>query len=442
LSRTSGLTRAQRKAFIDANPLMKDWLRNKAPKSQRIYAFHFIRFFQWAQQKYGFADLNALIADHRKSRQSESISERKKHARIVKEYVLDNEANAGLSDKTKALIITAVSSFYNYCEEPLSSATGEFKFDIYDKWEEKQPSLDDARRIISEAGQRERTIFLMMLQGGLRIGDLLNYVNYRWSEIKPQLDAHKDPIKLTMYGGKYWTYISTDAIHELRKYIVERGEPKEGEAIFISRGGKPVSPVYVADVLQRIGLKLGVIPESELKKVKQRGHRYPLRLHQLRKLFKSESSVAGRMDSRYGEFFLGHAGGLAQIGGIYDKSPELHEEIFEAEYKKLAPYLNVYTGVQSLEKRVAEIEKIKEELGLETVERLRRAGVVIPRREPSKPKAEDVGEPEPEENENCSDGENCPEFKQVREEELLSYLQDGWTITKELRNGDCIVQRG
>ncbi len=450
MRKRGGLTKAQRQAFIDANPLIKDWLRNKAAASKRIYAFHFIRFFQWAQQKYGFADVNALIADHEACRNSGSVQQKKRHARIVKEFVMDNPENAELGDKTKALIITAVSSFYNYCENPLSSATGEFKFDIYRKWEEKQPSIDDARRIISEAGQRERTIFLMMLQAGLRIGDLLNYVNYRWSEIKPQLDANKDPVKLVMYGGRYWTYISTDAIHELRKYIVERGEPKEGEAIFVSRGGKPVSPVYVADVLQRIGLKLGIIPESELKKVKQRGHRYPLRLHQFRKLFKSESSVAGRMDARYAEFFLGHAGGLAQIGGIYDKSPELHEELFEAEYKKLAPYLNVYTGVQSLEKRVAEIEKLKQDLGAETVERMRSLGIRL-RKGVSKPTTEDISEPEKEsegneENRKCEDGEHCgesePEFKQIPEGQLLEHLKAGWRIIKEMQNGEVIVQRG
>jgi hypothetical protein len=84
-----------------------------------------------------------------------------------------------------------------------------------------------------------------------------------------------------------------------------------------------------------------------------------------RKLFKSEASVAGRgIDQRYFEFFMGHAGGLAQIGGIYDRSPELHEDIFEKEHKKIATYLNTFTGISSLEQRLKEVEKIKTGMGL------------------------------------------------------------------------------
>jgi hypothetical protein len=111
---------------------------------------------------------------------------------------------------------------------------------------------------------------------------------------------------------------------------------------------------------------------------------------------------------------------------------------------KLAPYLNIYTGVQSLEKRVAEIEKLKQDLGAETVERMRRLGIKM-RKEVSKPKVKEpeTEEPESEENsEGCADGEHCPEFKQVKEEELLSFLQEGWSIVKELKSGDVIVQRG
>lgn len=239
-----------------------------------------------------------------------------------------------------------------------------------------------------------------------------------------------------MYGAKYWTYITADAIHELRKYIIERGEPKEGEAIFVSRGNKPVSPVYVADVLQRIGLQLGLIPQSEREKLGE-GHRYPINLHQFRKLFKSESSVAGRgFDSRYGEFFMGHAGGLAQIGGVYDKSPELHEDIFEREYMKLAPYLNIFTGVQTLERRMAQIEKLKEELGPEQFADLVAKGIIKTR------KAENVKKSM--QKKDCEDSEHCEseEFKQVKENEIITYLQEGWTIIKELKSGDVIMRRG
>jgi integrase len=452
-NKDKGLSKAKRQEFINANPLVKDWLRNKAPATQNIFAFNFIRFFQWAQQKYGFESLDAMLKDHEESRRSESIQQRKRHARILKEHALDNPEFSELGDQARALIITTVSSFYNYCELPLTTSKGEFKLEIYAKYDYRQPGLDDARKIIDAAPQREKVIYLLMLQGGLRIGDLLNYINYRWAEIKPQLDARKDPIKLTMFGGKYWTYITTDAIHELKKYIIQRGEPKAGEPIFISKGGKSVSPVYVADVLQRICIKLGLILPSEIVKLRE-GHRYPIKLHQFRKLFKSESSVAGRgFDSRYGEFFMGHAGGLAQIGGVYDKSPELHEGIFEQEYRKLAPYLNIFTGIQTLEARIKEDAELKAELGPEILERLRKRGLQFRRgKNIEKQIAEFLNETKHETEEqdpkdpgdkksDCEDGVHCPEFKQVAEEELLKYLQDGWRIEHNLVNGQIIIRR-
>jgi len=33
------------------------------------------------------------------------------------------------------------------------------------------------------------------------------------------------------------------------------------------------------------------------------------------------------------------------------------------------------------------------------------------------------------------------EFKQIPESNLLAYLREGWTIIKELANGDLIVKR-
>lgn len=88
-----------------------------------------------------------MLKDHEESRKSESVQQRKRHARILKEYVLDNPEFSALSDKARSLIITTVSSFYNYCELPLTTSKGEFKFEIYAKYDYRQPGLDAAWKI-------------------------------------------------------------------------------------------------------------------------------------------------------------------------------------------------------------------------------------------------------------------------------------------------------
>jgi site-specific recombinase XerD/regulator of replication initiation timing len=420
---------AEVKQFVSSNELLKDWLRKYPEASQRSYSYETYRFFRWLKQVKNISMTpEALIEDHIKSRKSKNVLQRKKYARLVKEYVFENPDHSDYSDKTKQGIIAAISSLFNYCEAPLTTSRSEFKTEGLLKYEYKQIGVEQARKIIDAAPQREKAVFLTMLQGGFRVGDLLSRVNYRWEEIKPQLEEGKDPVKITMYGGKYWAYITTDAIQELKKYILERGEPREGEPIFVTSSGKPLTPQQVIDSFHRACRNGGIITEQS----KNQAHRYPVNLHMLRKLFKSEASVAGRgIDQRYVEFFMGHAGGLAQIGGIYDKSPELHEEMFEQEYRKIAPYVNIYTGVQTLEQRISKIEeeraKLKEKIGEEEFEHLRKIGIVREKQKKLK--------------ETMHNGGDCVgKQKIVSESELPELLAEGFHVAAVLPSGKVVVE--
>jgi len=438
--------------YATSNPLLKDWLRKYPETTWSKYAYEITRYFKWLRQVKGWnVTPSQLIDDHIQSRKADSVADRKKHLRLAKEYAYENPQFSHYSDSGRANLISAISSFYNYCEAPLTTAKGEFKTAIYQKHEYKQFGVEGARKIIEGSPQREKTAFLMMLQGGLRIGDLLDYVNYRWDEIKPQLEAGRDPIKISMYK-KYWTYISTDAIHELKKYIAERGEPKPGEPIFVSASGKVLYPQHLARVFRRSAAKSDLLdyePSGRKRKGKHNhGHRYPIRLHMFRKLFKSEASVAGRgIDQRYVEFFMGHAGGLAKIGGIYDKSPELHEPIFEAEYRKIAPYVNIYTGVSAP-------KPMKEPTDEEIMEALKNVSpqqreamwatmsAFLPVRRLRKLNPEvvklmgDLMKENTSNSENCQNG-NCQRI--VGEDELSPLLSEGWHVAAVLPSGRVVV---
>lgn len=442
--------------FIARNPLLKDWLRKYPESTWSKYAYEITRYFKWFRE---VKDWNVtpqeLIDDHIRSRKAESVVERKKHLRLAKEYAYENPQFSHYGDSGRANIISAISSFYNYCEAPLTTAKGEFKTAKFQKHEYKQFGVEGARKIIDSSPQREKTMFLMMLQAGLRIGDLLNYVNYRWEEIKPQLEAGKDPIKINMYK-KYWTYITTDAIHELKKYIQERGEPKPGEPTFVSASGKPLYPQHVARVFRRSAKKADLLdfePDERKRRGKHDyGHRYPIRLHMFRKLFKSEASVAGRgIDQRYVEFFMGHAGGLAKVGGIYDKSPELHEPIFEAEYRKIAPYVNIYTGVSAVPIKEPTDEEVLNALKNASSEQREamwatmRAFLPVKRLRKLDPEVakllgEIIEQQTASNSGNCANGHNCQRI--VSEEELPTLLVQGWHVAAVLPSGKVVVSSG
>ncbi len=71
----------------------------------------------------------------------------------------------------------------------------------------------------------------------------------------------------------------------------------------------------------------------------------------MRKLFKTEASIPERgIDRNVVEFWLGHVNALDSMGGVYDKTPEIHEDVIEKEYAKLRPYINIYSGVSLRER--------------------------------------------------------------------------------------------
>ena len=50
---------------------------------------------------------------------------------------------------------------------------------------------------------------------------------------------------------------------------------------------------------------------------------------------------------------------LDSMGGVYDRTPEIHEDVIEKEYAKLEPYVNIYRGVSLRERSLLVDEKEK-----------------------------------------------------------------------------------
>lgn len=442
--------------FVEADPLLRSWLRKfkeRGTQTYQQYAYEIMRYFTWLKEEKEL-DLSPeeLINDHIKCRKSESVVDRKKHLTLLQSYI-DSQFK-GASDSAKNVVTSAVRSFYKSCEAPITTEVGAFGGVQKRKHEYKQFGIEEARKIIDFAPQREKTCMLMMLQGFMGVGELLNHANYRWEEIKPQLEAGKDPIKITMPGRKggpsYWTYITTDAIHELKKYIAERGEPKPGEPIFISSKGKRLYPQQLRDAFRTAASKAGLIEYKSTWRKRagkhKRGHRYRIQLHMFRKLAKSEASVAGRgIDQRYVEFFMGHSGGIHDLvgaGGVYDRTPELHEKVFEAEYKKITPYLNLFTGpIESEEERriqatydnlrlagfsESKIEAYKKQRG-ETWKTAKDLIKIVRSRKWTPKETQTNG------------GQSVDCQKIVEESELAELLANGWHFVATLPSGKVVV---
>lgn len=354
-----GVRKDELQRFVEENEIVKSFLNKynsvNGKGTYYQYAYSLCRYFKWLRMvKNWNVSPKDLLNDQIRRQSSTDVQDRSFHVKLALEHSRDNPDFKDFSDSRKYSIFVAIRNFYAYYEVPLTRAKGIFGKRKKRKHYRKQMNLTMFKKIFGVLEQRERTIVMIIFQSGMEIGAVLNKFSYMWPDIKAQLQSGKERIKIEFDERKgndnwYFTYISTDAIHELEKWLVERKniveQAKErfgyvnpkveaGTPIFISHYATPYKEDHFYQAykrkLQRYGLKNAA---------------YDLVSHQIRKLFKTEASIPDRAIDRYiVEFWLGHTDGVEKVGAEYDRTPEIYERVIEKEYMKLEPYINIYSS--------------------------------------------------------------------------------------------------
>ena len=299
--------------FVDKNELVRRYLNRYRRGMTRNSSFsqraHILcRFFKWLRLVKGWVvSPEELLNDQLRRLRSNDVSDKRFHVNLVLEHSRDNSDFAEFSDGRKYQIYATIKNFYGYHEVILTRAKGKFGKRKKRKYYPKQISLVDLRRILGVLGQRERTIALIMFQSGLEIGAVLYKFSYMWDQIKPQLESGAERIKIEVderkgYGNWYFTYVSRDAIHELRKWmvlrrrIVERAKEKSG---YISPKIEEGIPIFITNNATPYGENNFhhnydyIIRKRRLKRLP-----YAKVSHMFRKLFKTEASIPERAIDR------------------------------------------------------------------------------------------------------------------------------------------------
>lgn len=369
-----GVSHGEVEDFIRENANVGNWVRRyrSGPGgglsgSKLNKARILCRFFRWLRVVKDLVFSPGELLDRQlRMRQSGSVRDRQWLLNFVLEHSRDNPDFKDFSDRRKYDIFCTVKSFCEYHEVPLTMAKNVYGKKHRKKNRRKQITLSEAKKIFGAMNQRDRTICLIELQSGMEIGAVLNKFNYMWhSQVKPQLDAGCERLKVEFderkgSGRWYFTYISVDGIQELRKWLQERQKVIEklvrdgknldstivgGEPIFITQRGTPLKENHF---LRQFNEKM----------------RGKVTTHMFRKLFKTEASIPERaIDRNIVEFFMGHSEGIDAVGGDYDKTPEIHEEIFEKEFAKLEPFINIYSSsvaTRRLDPLLKDIEQLSQ----------------------------------------------------------------------------------
>lgn len=360
--------------------LVKDWL-GKYGGGRRDRAYGLCRYFKWLRT---VKNLNycprTLLNEQIQLRQSDNIEDRQRHLRLALQHSRDNLDFAEYGDRRRYALFSWIKNFYDHHEVPLTTAKKVFGGYQKRKNHPKRMDMNLAVRILGLVPQRERTILLLMLQSGMEIGAVLNKFNYMWDDVLPLVRAKAERIKVEFARRKnnpwpYFTYISRDAIQELRKWLLlrkkilnelnEKGKFVSEETllkkpIFITEDGTPYKPMNFYGIFR-----------YHLRKHKIKQKPRDVVSHMFRGLFKTESSPPERaIDPRIIQFFMGHISGVDAVGAEYDGSPEVHERVFETEYAKLERFINPYSGEgveqgrrdRELSKEIEELKRQQQEI--------------------------------------------------------------------------------
>ena len=336
---------------------------------------------------------------------------------------------------TAVTTLTGVKSFfkYNVAIRP-STPTPEFVT------EEIPPiNMEDLRSVLEQVNPYHRFQICFLKDSGISMADALRLT-------LGDLDAHKpiteqflripaDPRKKIIRekeAVKYETFIGPNAIEALKIYLKMRrnkGEELTAESPLFTTNKTPWRPIdenNLMSIFRWISKRTGITISS----------------HRCRKFCETYLALA-RVNPIISKYWMGHKIRTAktEIEGKY---------IIPPTKEQMSLYKTAYRFIDVTPKPVEE-ELVTQQITtiLETLtpqqrrEYVKKIPTLIPRKAHRilsdkhiqrllKEKEEPVGGGLPVE----------PSFKQIRESEILPYLQNGWRIEYRMSNGNVIIRKG
>jgi len=205
-------------------------------------------------------------------------------------------------------------------------------------YKDRAPTPEELATIIDMADIRTKTIISMLALGGFRTGTL---VKLQYRHVKRDLEKGITPIHIHVEAeitkGKYHdydTFIGQEAADYLRLYLQARRQGTEkippenihDETPLLRnmqlRRPAPLTTQAVHSLVHELYQKAGLIPQKSL------GRLYDLRVHSIRKFFRTQLAALG-MPTDYIEYMMGHTistyhdiqmKGIEYLRGIYTAS--------------------------------------------------------------------------------------------------------------------------
>ncbi len=209
-------------------------------------------------------------------------------------------------------------------------------------FKDRAPTQEELQRIIEVAPLREKAMIAMLATGGFRISTLM-MLKYR--HVKQDLEANRVPLHIhveaSLNKGKvcdYDTFVGEEAVKYLRLYLEARRRgtekiPPENIAdetpLFVTASSKPkpLSTYAARHILAGVFSRAG-------SRIIKNGRRYDLRVHSLRKFFRTQLMANG-VPSDLVEYMMGHM--LSTYSRVKSIRVEKLREIYAAANLRIHP---------------------------------------------------------------------------------------------------------
>jgi len=319
---------------VELNSWLEDWLSNvcESEKTRESYLLAIRTFSAFAKNKWNKNFLN-IVQEWREAKRKSNVE-----AEVFLEEWSDVIRNFNTYIKPRYAPLTVknfmatLKSFFRFWNIPLSVNLPKRACVIYHN---RDLTREEVRQILTFASARDRVIWLIMAESGMRAETA---VNLRYWQIKEDFEAKRIPMRILLpsaslkdHVGDRWTFIGEDGFRELSEYLKRRFPLKDEDFVFASEKegkvrGEQFSVASLSVKFNRLVQKLG------LDKSRNGGKPKSVRMHSLRKYFRNNM----RVDSAFVKFWMGHS--LGVDAHYITRDVERHRE----EYKRGYEYLRIF----------------------------------------------------------------------------------------------------
>ena len=180
-------------------------------------------------------------------------------------------------------------------------------------YKDRAPTHEELTKVLDAADIREKAIIALLALGGFRV-ETLSKLKYR--HVREDLENNRVPIhvhvEIEIVKGKYAefdTFLGSEAVTYLKQYLMQRKagtrrippETLTDDSPLIrdatSKTSKHIRPKQIHVLIHQLYVKAGL--------TKHRNGHYDLRVHSIRKFFKTQLTALG-LQSDYIEYMMGH----------------------------------------------------------------------------------------------------------------------------------------